>query len=67
MDHPRLEFYKDSAGEYRWRIRARNNRIICASSEGFTTKSDCKRSYDTVVQYLLDTVLAVHYDPSWKE
>lgn len=30
-----VEFYKDKAGEHRWRLRATNGEIIAASSESF--------------------------------
>ena len=35
------EFYKDSAGKWRWRRIAGNGRIVGASSEGYVNKSDC--------------------------
>jgi uncharacterized protein YegP (UPF0339 family) len=31
----RIETYKDSAGEYRWRIRATNGRILACTSESY--------------------------------
>lgn len=33
--------YKDSAGEWRWHLRAGNKRIIADSDEGYTTKPSC--------------------------
>lgn len=33
--------YKDRVGEYRWRLRAGNNRIIADSGEGYRNKADC--------------------------
>lgn len=38
MANNKFEFYQDKAGEWRWRKRAGNNRIIGASSEGFSSK-----------------------------
>lgn len=35
-------FYKDSAGEWRWRRTASNGEIVGGSSEGYHNKSDCK-------------------------
>jgi uncharacterized protein YegP (UPF0339 family) len=35
------EFYKDKAGEWRWRRRALNGRIVGASTEGYKLRRDC--------------------------
>lgn len=32
-----VEFYQDTAGEYRWRVTADNGEIVAASSEGFVS------------------------------
>jgi hypothetical protein len=34
-----FELYKDEKGETRWRLLANNNKILCASGEGFTRPS----------------------------
>lgn len=36
-----FEIYKDSAGEYRWRLKAGNGKVIADSGEGYVEKSDC--------------------------
>ncbi len=36
------EFYKDAAGEWRWRCTASNGEIVGASTEGYHNKSDCE-------------------------
>lgn len=41
-----FELYKDSAGEYRWRLQARNNKIIADSGEGYSTKAGAERIRD---------------------
>ncbi len=33
--------YKDSAGEYRWRLVAANGKTIADSGEGYKNKADC--------------------------
>lgn len=38
------EIYRDASGEWRWRIRAANGRIIAASGESFTRKWSAKRA-----------------------
>ena len=47
--NPRVQFYKDAKGEYRWRLRAANNKIIAESGEGYKTLAGVKRALDTVV------------------
>ena len=38
---PQFEVYEDKAGEWRWRLRASNAKIIANSSEGYKNKQDC--------------------------
>lgn len=33
--------YKDTAGQWRWRLFAANNRIVADSAEGYNNKQDC--------------------------
>lgn len=33
--------YQDASGEWRWQLRAGNNRIIADSGEGYHNKQDC--------------------------
>lgn len=35
-----LDFYRDAQGEWRWRIKAQNGRIVHASDEGWTEKHE---------------------------
>jgi uncharacterized protein YegP (UPF0339 family) len=35
------EFYKDLAGEWRWRLKSQNGNTIMDSSEGYANKEDC--------------------------
>ena len=37
-----FELYKDTKGEYRWRLQAKNNKIIADSGEGYTRKANCE-------------------------
>ena len=38
-----FELYRDRAGEYRWRLRAPNGKIIADSAEGYVNKADAER------------------------
>lgn len=40
MPHPKFEMYQDKASRFRFRLRARNGKII-AVSEGYAAKSGC--------------------------
>ena len=40
MTHPKFEMYADKAGEFRFRLKARNGQVV-ATSEGYKTKESC--------------------------
>ena len=44
---PKFEIYKDKAGEFRFRLKARNGEIILAS-EGYKTKAACENGIESV-------------------
>ncbi len=45
--NPKFEIYEDKAGEFRFRLKARNGEIIL-SSEGYKAKASCKNSVESV-------------------
>ena len=45
--HPKFEIYKDKAGEFRFRLKARNGEPILAS-EGYTAKASCLNGVESV-------------------
>ena len=45
--HPKFEMYEDKAGEFRFRLKARNGQVI-AVSEGYTTKASCENGIASV-------------------
>lgn len=47
LTHPKFEMYQDKAGEYRFRLKARNGKII-AVSEGYTAKAGCLNGIESV-------------------
>jgi uncharacterized protein YegP (UPF0339 family) len=53
----RLTVYRDDAGEFRWRLRAQNGKIIADSSEGYSRRIDClaeaRSLFDGHTDYLL--------------
>ena len=47
LTHPKFEMYEDKAGEFRFRLKARNGEII-AVSEGYTAKAGCLNGIESV-------------------
>ena len=45
--HPKFEIYTDKAGEFRFRLKARNGEII-ATSEGYKAMKSCLNGIDSV-------------------
>ena len=45
--HPKFEIYSDSAGEFRFRLKAKNGECI-ATSEGYKSKSSCLNGIESV-------------------
>lgn len=43
-----IEIYLDAERKYRWRVTARNGRIIGASSQGYEHRRGCIRNADDV-------------------
>lgn len=41
-------YWKDAAGEWRWHLKAANNRIIASSSEGYRYEADCLAAIELV-------------------
>lgn len=42
----RYEFYRDTDGLYRWRLRSCNGKIISVSSEGYSDKRNALRGLE---------------------
>ena len=49
VTNPKFEMYEDNAGEYRFRLKARNGEII-AVSEGYTAKASCLNGIESVAK-----------------
>lgn len=45
----RVEFYQDDAGEFRFRIVAKNNKILAVSSEGYKNSEDCFKAFELII------------------
>ena len=47
LKHPKFEVYADKAGEFRFRLKARNGQTV-AVSEGYKTLKNCLNGVDSV-------------------
>ena len=47
VKHPKFEMYKDKAGEFRFRLKAKNGEVI-ATSEGYKAKESCVNGIESV-------------------
>ena len=47
VKHPKFEVYTDKAGEFRFRLKAKNGEII-AVSEGYKAKASCLNGIESV-------------------
>ena len=46
--NPKFEMYQDKAGQFRFRLKARNGKII-GSSEGYTARTGCLNGIESVM------------------
>jgi len=46
MRRAKLEIYRDSKREWRWRLRASNGRIVADSGEGYRRKASMLRGIE---------------------
>ncbi len=54
--HPKFEMYVDKAGEFRFRLKARNGEPILAS-EGYTSKDGCRNGIASVRKNVVDAAV----------
>ena len=54
VKNPKFEMYIDKAGEFRFRLKARNGEIILAS-EGYSQKAGCKNGIESVRKNAVDS------------
>jgi hypothetical protein len=44
----KFELYKDTKGEFRWRLVASNGQTIATGGEGYTTKDKAKAGIESI-------------------
>ena len=53
VTNPKFEMYTDKAGEFRFRLKARNGEVI-AVSEGYKAKASCENGIESVIKNAAD-------------
>ena len=48
----RIQKYTDIAGEWRWRIRAANGRILADSGEGYRSETHCNDAILLIINWI---------------
>ena len=44
----KFHVYKDTKGEWRWRLKAANGKVVADSAEGYSSKQGCLNGIDLV-------------------
>ncbi len=58
LSHPKYEVYKDKAGEFRFRLKAKNGEII-ATGEGYKAKDSCLNGIASIGKNAPEGVLKI--------
>lgn len=45
----KFELYRDNRSNFRWRLRAKNGKLIASSGEGYKAKAACQRAIDLIM------------------
>ncbi len=61
VKHPKFEMYTDKAGEFRFRLKAKNGEVI-ATSEGYKAKSSCENGIASVKKNAEDAKVEENLD-----
>ena len=49
-----FKLYKDTAGEWRWKLLAKNNEVIADSAEGYRRRYEAAKAVDRVKKLVAD-------------
>ena len=49
-----FEVYKDKSGEFRWRLRMQNSKVIASSGQGYKEKDSCTKGIEAVKRVAAD-------------
>lgn len=48
MNRPRLTYYVDANGLWRWRFQAANGRIVADSGQGYKTRENAEKGWAAI-------------------
>ncbi len=51
-----FDVYRDTVGEWRWRLWAKNGKVVADSGEGYKRKAGAVRACDTILEGLSATI-----------
>lgn len=46
----KFHVYKDKAGEWRWKLKARNGRVVADSGEGYKRKAAAIKTLTSIIE-----------------
>jgi len=49
-----FEVYKDKSGEFRWRLRMQNSKVIASSGQGYKEKDSCLKGIESLKRVVAD-------------
>lgn len=55
----KIEVYQDAKGEWRWRAKAGNGRIVAESGEGYSSMSGAERAVETAAYIVNSATIKV--------
>lgn len=61
--NPPFELYRDSGGQWRWRLVVPNGNIIAASGEGYASKQGARRGIESVRTNVPKATITIANDP----
>jgi uncharacterized protein YegP (UPF0339 family) len=61
-DPTAIEIYRDSGGEYRWRLIHKNGNILADSGEGYSSRFNARRAIDRIRENLSDMDFETYED-----
>ena len=56
--HTRFEVYRDKSGDWRWRLRAANGRIVADSAEGYASRRNLYRALNDIAGHVSEAAEA---------
>ena len=63
MKRAHLHFYVDARGEWRWRFRAANGRIVATSGEGYSSREKAEHGWQSLRRAVVSGAWEMTRDP----